>query len=383
MKTLLATAIAAVSITASSAFALDTNMALTTPYKSYFKVYEPIHGKWLRPSKVGYNSAHLAQGEAILREEGFSELKIQEWKLAAFSWNTNFHFDEDGENTYADLKAAAYSKWWNDKASVYNIDSTAVFDHYYDDVAYARSIGIDGSGVTIGQVDWFTGKQGSHGLNTSTTTLDIASGVNLKKFDNNTWATTTNTIKAFQDDSVDVVSVISHGKTAANREGLARHITKAVKANRKLAVISAGNKGATSSTKTSLTNVYAFPLTGDLTVNNGILNYERDEDNLSIVVGALHNGKIAGYSNKAGIFAADFLTAEAEVYGKYSGTSNAAPVVAGAAALVMQKFNSTAAQTKSILLVSATDLGAKGVDTVYGHGALNIKGALSPVGGLN
>ena len=57
------------------------------------------------------------------------------------------------------------------------------------------------------------------------------------------------------------------------------------------------------------------------------------------------------------------------------------PRVAGAAALVKQKFPSlTSAQIKQVLLQTADDLGASGVDEIYGHGALNIMNALSPQG---
>ena len=74
----------------------------------------------------------------------------------------------------------------------------------------------------------------------------------------------------------------------------------------------------------------------------------------------------------------DYITVFAE-----GGTSFAAPKVTGAAALVVQKFNTSAANTKRILLTTADDLGAPGVDPVFGHGALNVTRALSPHGTLN
>ena len=65
------------------------------------------------------------------------------------------------------------------------------------------------------------------------------------------------------------------------------------------------------------------------------------------------------------------------------GSSFAAPRVAGVAAMVMQKFGTTKEQTKQILLKTADDLGAPGVDSVYGHGRLNAGSAMTPVGELN
>ena len=69
--------------------------------------------------------------------------------------------------------------------------------------------------------------------------------------------------------------------------------------------------------------------------------------------------------------------------GDGTGTSFAAPRVTGAAALVRHKFpNLTASQLKQVLLQTATDLGAEGVDEIYGHGKLNVQGALSPIGNV-
>ena len=69
-----------------------------------------------------------------------------------------------------------------------------------------------------------------------------------------------------------------------------------------------------------------------------------------------------------------------------SGTSMAAPHVAGAVALVAhdglnKNVALTPSQIASIIKQSATDLGARGVDAVYGWGLLNVPAALSAVGG--
>lgn len=74
-------------------------------------------------------------------------------------------------------------------------------------------------------------------------------------------------------------------------------------------------------------------------------------------------------------------------YGSLTGTSMAVPHVAGAAALVHQQAlagNTLLSPTEiaSILKQSATDLGASGVDPVYGWGLLNVPAALSPIGSL-
>ena len=66
-----------------------------------------------------------------------------------------------------------------------------------------------------------------------------------------------------------------------------------------------------------------------------------------------------------------------------SGTSFAAPLVTGAAAVLMQLFpNLTPQQVVQILFDSATDLGDEGFDAVYGQGLLNLANAINPLGNL-
>lgn len=131
---------------------------------------------------------------------------------------------------------------------------------------------------------------------------------------------------------------------------------------------------------------------GDATVN---------ADGQLIAVGAVDSsGTIADFSNRCGS-AKDFClvapgvdiistipddtsTASVAPYSRGSGTSFAAPYVSGGAALLLQMFPTLApADVVQILLVTATDLGAAGVDRVYGHGLLNLARAVQPVGVLS
>ena len=67
---------------------------------------------------------------------------------------------------------------------------------------------------------------------------------------------------------------------------------------------------------------------------------------------------------------------------KTNGTSFSAPIVAGAAALIQSRWpHLKPHKVRDILLKTATDMGKKGVDKVYGRGALNLKKALKPVNG--
>ncbi|MFL1548734.1 S8 family serine peptidase [Pseudomonas sp. D47] len=70
-------------------------------------------------------------------------------------------------------------------------------------------------------------------------------------------------------------------------------------------------------------------------------------------------------------------------YGALSGTSMAAPHVTGGLALLMERFPYLDnPQIRDVLLTTATDLGAPGVDDVYGWGLMNLKKAIDGPGQL-
>jgi subtilase-type serine protease len=61
-------------------------------------------------------------------------------------------------------------------------------------------------------------------------------------------------------------------------------------------------------------------------------------------------------------------------YANKNGTSMAAPHVAGAVAVLMERFPyMTGAQVASVLRTTATDMGAPGVDALYGWGMINLR----------
>jgi hypothetical protein len=78
-----------------------------------------------------------------------------------------------------------------------------------------------------------------------------------------------------------------------------------------------------------------------------------------------------------------FANLPGNTYGYMSGTSMATPIVAGAAALLEGRWpalKTKPASVADILLNSATDLGVKGVDPVYGRGLLNVEKAFQNAG---
>ncbi|MFN0302156.1 MAG: S8 family serine peptidase [Burkholderiales bacterium] len=115
-----------------------------------------------------------------------------------------------------------------------------------------------------------------------------------------------------------------------------------------------------------------------------------------IAVGAVDaNNAIASFSNRAGDTKNSFIVAlGVGVIGasalstsglvSMSGTSAAAPIVAGAAASILAHWPYLSAeQISGILFSSATDLGAPGVDEIFGWGLLNLSRALQPIGTSN
>lgn len=102
---------------------------------------------------------------------------------------------------------------------------------------------------------------------------------------------------------------------------------------------------------------------------------------------------ISDFSNRAGSGAAYYLMAlgyqdqapdQTGAQFLWSGTSFSAPTITGAVALMAQAFpNLTGKQIVSILFQTADDLGMPGVDSIYGHGRLNIQRAFAPSGTLS
>lgn len=153
-------------------------------------------------------------------------------------------------------------------------------------------------------------------------------------------------------------------------------------------VVSAGNGGDGS--EPGVDPNQPDPFSGSLLAAGG---------NNVIIVGSVDaNGVISDFANRAGNSAAFYLSARGEriccVYQDgqlyqdndgfvylFSGTSFSAPQVAGAVALLAQAFpNLTGQQIVQILLESARDAGASGMDAIYGRGILDIAAAIAPSG---
>ena len=193
---------------------------------------------------------------------------------------------------------------------------------------------------------------------------------------------------------VDVVN-LSLGGSGPNSSQLIQAITDATAAGI-IFVISAGNDGNSGAAQP---NYPAF-LAATPGVSNGLM----------LVAGGLNaNGTLNSASNPPGATASSYLVAPGwqiivpdfgppgpvpgfQTCGlgangdlcQIQGTSYASPMVAAAAALVMDGFPGlTPAQVVDLLLTTADDYGAGGTDSVYGRGRLNVGRAFQPVGSLS
>ncbi len=162
-----------------------------------------------------------------------------------------------------------------------------------------------------------------------------------------------------------------------------RNAYQSVITNDVMMVVAAGNEGwANPSTNMSYDPQYVNGLAGHLIVavgtdtNTGTIAGNSDR------CGAAMNWCMAAPGWHVGVMPND--SGDREAYYTGSGTSFAAPVIAGAYALIKQTWPElTATEIQTILFQTAVDLGAAGVDAVYGHGLLDLAAAFTPIGTLN
>ncbi|KRG70981.1 autotransporter serine protease [Pseudoxanthomonas dokdonensis] len=164
-----------------------------------------------------------------------------------------------------------------------------------------------------------------------------------------------------------------------------------ITSNGGLVVFAAGNES-----RTDPSDMAALP---SQTGVNGSLPARDLEAGWLTVVALDENDRtaLAGYSNACGVARDYCLAAPGSVvvtgtedtstepkYYEWQGTSLAAPLVSGAAALVWEKFPYFSNdQVRQTLLGTATDLGAAGTDAVFGHGGLNVEAAINGPGRLD
>ena len=235
--------------------------------------------------------------------------------------------------------------------------------------------GYTGEDVVIDVIDWFAPGDSAHGDHVSDVIEYIAPGADI--YENDVTLHGEHELQLISDYGQDWWATSDIINFSGGVEGLTQSEldNDVAFVNQFLApvsdaliVVSAGNAGLSCSTVE--------------TCNISALTFDEAET-ISITVGALSDdGKtLDNYSNLAGLTMDSYIAAPVvETADGGRGTSFAAPVVTGVAALIIDKFNTDAEATRDIIFSTADDLGAPGVDPIYGNGALNVSKALAPVG---
>ncbi|MEL7190440.1 MAG: S8 family serine peptidase, partial [Pseudomonadota bacterium] len=152
--------------------------------------------------------------------------------------------------------------------------------------------------------------------------------------------------------------------------------------------------------------VFVVAAGNDGIVQSADIDWDYDVDATLILVGSINPlGEISNFSNQTGdtcLLDNGVCRAGNELYNRYivapgelllvsdgqggvtrhSGTSFAAPLVSGAISLLHDRWEWLAEHpeaTAEIIFRSARDLGAPGVDEVYGHGLLDVTASQSPL----
>ena len=205
-----------------------------------------------------------------------------------------------------------------------------------------------------------------HGVRVENIASDIAPGSNITRGPK--WEINYNNPELFDYDIINMS--FGYSPKVLDEERIARVKTLPI-TDRALIVKSAGNSGSACTLNTVCTPE-----------NIELINGHGDQ---ILIVGALdHTNRIANYSNRAGLLKDNYVVDNSNYTITTGGTSFSAPTVTGKAAIIKSKFNNlNGSQLANIIKTTADDLGAPGVDEVYGHGRVNLSRALSPVGQLN
>ncbi len=278
-----------------------------------------------------------------------------------------------------DVTAAGLASAISDKNYNRNINQ-------YNDIRLAYSIarGYTGAGSTIAILDG--GANSWHGANVAATAAPVAPGANIVEYQvtnasyeflpykqigeiigratdadifNASWSVemrATDIRSRAQLERLTDPAFISQISAAADRGAIF--------------VWAAGNDGASQSSALSAIPRVVPELQGHF---------------INVVAWDSATGRLADYSNACGVTSQYCITAPGtEIVTDTSvatGTSFAAPIVSAAVATLREAFPyMSATQITTLLFETARDLGAPGVDEIYGHGMLDMERATRPVG---
>ena len=254
-----------------------------------------------------------------------------------------------------------------------NIKTTSdVYNHLnVTGVQQAHADGWTGKGVTIGVYDAEFDNLSGHGFNVNLLVASVAPAA---------------TINSYTDYNV-TAEILNNDVITTSIDGATTSRATAVEGSNALATVAAQHTNGAGEGKA---NMISCDVNNRTVANCNTWAAAGLNGSNVIYVGEVDgSNNIPAWSNKAGdTHKNQFLvTSSNALYnpaGDTNGNSFAAPRVAGAGALVRHKFpNLSGSQAATVILHTADDLGATGVDAVYGYGKLNVGKALAPVGSLH
>ena len=199
----------------------------------------------------------------------------------------------------------------------------------------------------------------------------------------------------------DIIAIkVLNSSSEGTYQDVSDGISAAASTGAKIINLSLGGSSTSSTLRNSLltakaADVLAIAATGNYgTTQPDYPAYYASDSSLAgyvLAVGSVNSSSVINeFSQKCGDAMNYCLVAPGEnIYAAYptnayaiaNGTSMAASHVSGAAAVIRGAWTFlTSAQTAQILLQTATDLGAAGVDVIYGHGLLNLYAAVQAQG---
>lgn len=229
--------------------------------------------------------------------------------------------------------------------------------------------------------DYYLGEAFKYAANAGATVINNSYGVSTVREDGSH-----NIDASDMKSKEDIIAFYSDSFITSNKSNYITQMLNAVTKNDVIFVWAAGNDGTSQpGVESSIPLFFDEFRDGDYYKNFiNVVAYDTDA------------GRIADYSNRCGVTKEYCLTAPGtsiististgdssknDAYMIADGTSFAAPMVSGAVAVLKGAFPYlTGAEITKLLFITARDLGAPGVDEIYGWGMLDLERATRPVG---